>query len=212
MEIHAPERPINSFKDFALHIAIVTCGILIALGLEGLREAVHNRHVVRETRENIRSEMQLNLDNDKDELGRVTLYAQQLDALVKDLPTLAAQHPDQVNQRLDQIVNPGYFFLATGWQSALSTGALEHMSTDEVTAYGAAAQIIKIYTGLQQTAQENEGRTKAFFTAHPRLTPDQLEEGTERLLLFSRAEEALAFVGPQMKHSIEIALKAASAH
>jgi hypothetical protein len=212
MEIQAPERPINSFKDFAVHIAIVTCGILIALGLEGLREAVHNHHLVRETRDNIRVEMEINLGHENEELARVALYNQQLKSLVKDLPALAAQRPDQVNQRLGQIANPGYFFLANGWQSALSTGALEHMSTEEVTAYGAAAQIIKIYTGLQQTAQESESRTKAFFAAHPRLTPDQLEDGTERLLLLSRAEDALAFVGPQMKRSIESALSAASAH
>jgi hypothetical protein len=211
MEIHAPERPINSFKDFALHIAIVTCGILIALGLEGLREAVHNRHLVRETRESVRDEMEINLDHGRDEFARVALYNHQLKQLVQDLPTLAAQHPEQVNQRLAQIINPGYFFLSNSWQSALSTGALEHMSTPEVSAYGGAAEVIRIYSGLQRDADANEARTKAFFAAHPRLTPDQLEEGTERLLLFSRAEQALAFVGPQMKHSIENALTAASA-
>ena len=212
MEIHAPERPINSVKDFALHIAIVTCGILIALGLEGIIEAVHSRHLVRETRENVRFEMEIDLDHSKQELARVVLYDAQLKALVNDLPTLALQHPGQVNERLEPIENPGYFFLANSWQSALSTGALEHMSTDEVNAYGAAAEVIKVYTSLQHDAQANETRTKAFFAAHPRLTPEQLEEGTERLLLFSRAEEALSFVGPQMQKSIETALRAAEPH
>lgn len=212
MEIHAPERPIHSLKDFALHIAIVTCGILIALGLEGIREAIHNRHLVRETRESVRVEMEINVEHSNDELPRVKRYNNELNALVKDLPTLAAQHPEQVNQRLAQVQNPGYFFLSNSWQSALSTGALEHMSTHEVSAYGGAAEVIKIYSGLQNEAQTEETRTKAFFTAHPHLTPDQIEEGTERLLLFSRAEEALTFVGPQMRVSIDRALAAASAH
>jgi hypothetical protein len=211
MEIHAPERPIHSLKDFALHIAIVTCGILIALGLEGIREAIHNRHLVRETRESVRVEMEINVEHSNDELPRVKRYHDELDALVNDLPTLAAQHPEQVNQRLAQVQNPGYFFLSNSWQSALSTGALEHMSTSEVSAYGGAAEVIRIYSGLQTEAQTEETRTKAFFTAHPHLTPDQLEEGTERLLLFSRAEEALTFVGPQMRVSIDRALAAASA-
>jgi hypothetical protein len=210
MEIHAPERPINSLKDFALHIAIVTCGILIALGLEGLRETVHNRHLVGETRESVRLEMEINLEHGSDEFPRVARYNTQLKSLLQDLPTLAAQHPEQVNQRLAQIVNPGYFFLSNSWQSALSTGALEHMSTAEVSAYGGAAEMIKIYSGLQHDADANEARTKAFFAAHPRLTPDQLAEGTERLLLFSRAEQALAFVGPQLKTSIERAAAAAA--
>lgn len=212
MDIHAPESPISSFKDFALHIAIVTCGILIALGLEGIREAVHNRHLVRETRENVRSEMEVNDEHGKDELPRVASYSDSLKLLIKDLPSLATQDPKQVSTRLAAIQNPGYFFLSNSWQSALSTGALELMSTDEVNAYGGAAEVIKIYTNLQKEAETEETRSKAFFIAHPRLTPDQLEEGTERLLLFSRAEEALAFVGPQMKHSVERALKAASPH
>jgi hypothetical protein len=210
MEIHAPERPINSVKDFAIHIAIVTCGILIALGLEGIREAVHDYHLVRETRENVRSEMEINRDHYADELPRVAAYADQLSALVKDLPKLVREHPEQINQRLDQIANPGYFFLSNSWQTALSTGVLEHVSTAEVTAYGGAAQVIKIYTGLQQDAEMNETRTKVFFTAHPRPTPEQLEEGTERILVFERSERALAFVGPQMKREIDTAFRAAA--
>jgi hypothetical protein len=212
MEIHAPERPIHSFKDFALHIAIVTCGILIALGLEGIREAVHNHYLVHETRENVRAEMDINIEHSKDELPRVKRYNAELKSLIQDLPALAAQHPEQINRRLAQIQNPGYFFLSNSWQSALSTGALEHMSTDEVTAYGGTAQIIKIYTGLQNEAATEETRCKAFFTAHPHLESGQLEEGTERLLLFSRAEEALSFVGPQMEHSVESSLAAATRH
>jgi hypothetical protein len=212
MEFHAPESPIHSFKDFLIHISVVTCGILIALGLEGIREAVHNHHLVRDTRENVRFEIGVNLEHDRDELPRVTLYRDQLKSLTADLPVLAQQHPDQINKRLADISNPGYFFLANSWQSALSTGALEHMSTDEVSAYGGTAQMIRIYSGLQTEAMTQEARTKTFFTAHPRMTPDQLEEGTERLLMFSRAEEALAFVGPQMKQSFDRALSAASAH
>jgi hypothetical protein len=212
MEIHAPERPVNSLKDFALHIAIVTCGILIALGLEGVREHFHNRHLVHETREAVRLEMTINVDHNREELARVTLYRDQLKSLIADLPTLGAQHPEQIQARLSKIINPGYFFLSNSWQAALSTGALEHMSTDEVSAYGGAAQVIKIYSGIQNDAETEETRSMAFFTAHPHPTPDQLQEGTERLLLFYHAEVALAYVGPQMEVSIERALRAASTH
>jgi hypothetical protein len=210
MELHAPESPIHNFKDFFIHISIVTCGILIALGLEGIRQTVHNHRLIRETRENVLFEMGINQEHSKDELTRVALYDKQLKALVGDLPALAQQHSEQINQRLSTIANPGYFFLTNSWQSALSTGALEHMSTAEVNAYGGAAEVIKIYSGLQKDAETQESITKAYFSAHPRPTPDQLEQGTEDLLLFSRAEEALAFVGPQMKESVDRALQAAS--
>jgi len=210
MELHAPESPIHSLKDFAIHIAVVTCGILIALGLEGVREAVHNRTLVRETRENVRFEMTINRDHSVDEVRRVSLYSAQLKSLIADLPTLAQQHPEQINTRLQAIENPQYFFIANSWQSALSTGSLEHMSTEEVNVYGGAAESIKVYTELQKNAVAEEARSKAFFTAHPHLTPDQLADGTERLLLFYNAERELANVGPQMQGQVEQALEAAS--
>jgi hypothetical protein len=209
MELHAPESPIHSFKDFAIHIAVVTCGILIALGLEGVREAVHNHALVRETRENVRFEMNINRNHSTDEVRRVSLYSAQLKLLIADLPTLAQQHPEQINTRLAEIDNPEYFFIANSWQSALSTGSLEHMSTEEVNIYGGAAESIKVYTELQKNAVAEEARSKAFFTAHPRLNSDQLAEGTEHLLLFYNAERKLANVGPQMQGQVELALKAA---
>jgi hypothetical protein len=209
MEIHAPERPIESVRDFAMHIAVVTCGILIALGLEGVREAIHNHRLVRETRQAVREEMAINVEHMHDELPRVTLYRDQLKSLLADLPALERDHPEQVSVRLAAVQNPGYFFLANSWQAALSTGALEHMSAEEVETYGGAAQVIKIYTDIQGHAGTQEGACKAFFQAHPHLTPEQAEEGTERLLLFYRAESSLAFVGPQMQRQVEQAIRAA---
>jgi hypothetical protein len=154
--------------------------------------------------------MNINLDHTRNELPRITRYSAQLKSLIADLPMLAGQHPEQINARLTQIENPGYFFIANSWQSALSTGALEHMSTEEVNAYGGAAESIKIYSSMQKDAEMEEARSKAFFTSHPHLNPDQLAEGTEHLLLFYNAERELANVGPQMQDQVERALNAAN--
>ena len=210
MDIHAPDRPILSLKEFFVHILVVTCGILIALGLEGLRETIHNHRLVRETREMVRQEMTVNLDHCADELPRVTRYSKELKDLATDLPTLAREHPEEVAKRLKQESNPGYFFVANSWQAALSTGAVEHMSPDEVIAYGGSAEGIKIYSGLQREAEDQEASTKAYFAAHPKMTADQLAEGTERLLVLSHAEQSLANVAPQMKDDMERALRASS--
>jgi hypothetical protein len=50
MESHAPEKPILTIKEAAVHLGIVTAGILIALSLEALVEYVHHRTVVRKAR------------------------------------------------------------------------------------------------------------------------------------------------------------------
>lgn len=85
MEIHAPEEPVRSIRDFIVHIAIVTIGILIALGLDGAREMLHEHRLVHETRENFDQELKLGLNHMDDELPRVAAGKQKLDGLLQDL-------------------------------------------------------------------------------------------------------------------------------
>jgi hypothetical protein len=44
LEVHAPHEPIQSWKGFTIHIATITIGLLIAIGLEQLVEYFHHRH------------------------------------------------------------------------------------------------------------------------------------------------------------------------
>jgi hypothetical protein len=67
MEIHAPHKPILTMKEAAVHLTIVTIGILIALSLEGLLERSRHAALVREARANIASELRSN----KNKLERV---------------------------------------------------------------------------------------------------------------------------------------------
>src|SRR5579871_3439227 len=60
MEIHHPESPIHSKREFLFHMFTVVLGILIALGMEGTVEWFHHRALVREARENILAEVRKN--------------------------------------------------------------------------------------------------------------------------------------------------------
>ena len=42
LEPHAPHEPIHSWKSFAIHIAAIAVGLLLALALEQSAEAVHH--------------------------------------------------------------------------------------------------------------------------------------------------------------------------
>jgi hypothetical protein len=44
MEIHPPEGGIHSWRGFLVHMATIVLGILIAIGLEQMVEAIHHRH------------------------------------------------------------------------------------------------------------------------------------------------------------------------
>ncbi len=210
MEIHAPESPVNSLKDFLVHISIVTVGILIALGLEGLREAAHNRHLVRETRENVHTEMGYTLQHADEECKRVTAYGDTLKALVATLPSLSQHHPEHVLARLNTDSNPGYFLEANSYDVALSTGVFAHLGTPEISAYAYAAHAVKDYTALQTQGRTAEEGAKAYLMAHPNPSPAELGPEVERLMLFARSEENLAFVCPQMHEDVARAVRASA--
>jgi len=209
MDIHAPHERVHSLKDFAVHISIVTIGILIALSLEGLRETIRDRALVREARENFLRELSGDRKNLEKELPAVRKASKEIQILIADLPNLA-QQPDALNRRLAAIHNPFYFFPLGSWQAALSTGALAHMPTEEVSEYGLADYAIRGYSAFQNQALAAQERVMTFFLAHPNPTPSELREGTERLLLFSRAEETLAFLADQMEGDLNAAYYKAS--
>lgn len=63
MDIHPPHAPIRSVRDFLLQIFTVTCGIVIALALEGLIEWRQDEALARLTRQDFRAEISRNLAN-----------------------------------------------------------------------------------------------------------------------------------------------------
>ena len=211
MEIHAPESPVNSFKDFLVHISIVTVGILIALGLDGLRETIHNRHLVRETRENVHTEMGFDQDHAALECQRVIQYRDSLKALVDAMPAVAQRSGGELQARLNVDRNPGYILGANSWDAALSTGVLAHIPTGEVAAYAYGAEGMRTYAGLQTEARNAEAHAKAFVAAHPHPSADQVAQEMEDLLLFYNAQDGLAYFCPQMQGDVARAYRA-SAH
>jgi hypothetical protein len=43
LDVHAPHDSIHTWKGFLIHIATITTGLLIAIGLEQLVEHLHHR-------------------------------------------------------------------------------------------------------------------------------------------------------------------------
>jgi ribosomal protein L18 len=207
MNIHAPERPIHSLKDFGIHIAVVTVGILIALSLEGLREIVYDHQLVRETHENVRQEMTNDRDHAALEYKRIVVYRDELHQLVQAMPALEQQHPGEAAAALDKINNPGYLLSSNSWTAALSTGVLAHMPASEVEAFAYAAEGMTEYRELQKAAHLQEEHTKAYFSTHPTMNADQISEATERLTLLYQAEDDMVYFCSQMQEDIERALE-----
>jgi len=132
VDIHPP-HPIHTWKDFGIQLITVTAGIIIALSLEGVREAMHNRALVREARENIHREI---TDNQREVDGEIASMAERgkrVDTALRFAnELLKTKHTDIHSVEL------GLSFptlRAASWQTAERTGALAHMDYTEVQKY-----------------------------------------------------------------------------
>jgi hypothetical protein len=205
MEIHGPEGPTNSFKDFLIHIVIVTIGILIALGLEGIRETIYVHRLLRDARENFRVELHGNRQHLDLELKNDTLTLAQLDQIIADLPNLR-KNPAQFQERVAKLYPSGYFFSSSRWEAALSTGALGHMSVDEINRYAEANFLVHAYTTLESQANNDWQQLEAFVKGHENPTPEEMNTGVEKLYLYRADTRSLKQVAEEFSNSLDKAL------
>lgn len=202
IELHTPTKPLQNPREFVVHIAPVTIGILIALALEGLVQAIQHHRLVSETRQEFQAELHSDQKRAHIELAGVRDANRKLKQLVADLPVLMKSHPEQIVPRLYSIQNPGYFFPANSWQTALSTGALAHMPPEEVEQYADVFYVIRSYADAQRDGLATEDRAKAFAQSHLTSNAADLEEGVERIVLFARAENGREDVCERMDTDI----------
>jgi hypothetical protein len=205
MEIHGPEGPTNSFKDFLIHIVIVTIGILIALGLEGIRETIYVHRVVRDARENFHVELIGNRRNLDRELKNDTETLAQLDQIIADLSNLR-KNPAELRARIAKLYPSGYFFSSSRWESALSTGALGHMSVDEVNQYAEVNFLVHAYTTLESQANTDWQQLEAFFSANENPAQQEMNTGVEKLYLYRADTRSLKQVAEEFSNSLNNAL------
>jgi hypothetical protein len=201
MEIHGPEGPTSSFKDFLIHIVIVTIGILIALGLEGIREAIYVHRVVRDARENFHVELVGNRRNLDRELKNDSEMLAQLNQIIADLPKLR-KDPAEFRARVAKLYPSGYFFSSSRWESALSTGALGHMSVDEVNQYAEVNFLAHAYTALESQTNTDWEHLEAFFSANENPTPQEINTGIEKLYLYRADTRSLKQVAEEFSNSL----------
>jgi hypothetical protein len=62
MEVHPPDHPIHTMKDFLIHMATIVLGLLIALGLEESVKAYERHETHTKLKERIRKEAKSNVE------------------------------------------------------------------------------------------------------------------------------------------------------
>jgi hypothetical protein len=85
LDVHAPHESVHTWRDFFIHIATITVGLFIAIGLEQTVEHFHHLHQRHQLEDNLRDELRTNLRRDAKDfrvLADVRAYTVELKSAV----------------------------------------------------------------------------------------------------------------------------------
>ena len=130
IDVHPPHQATHTWTDFFIHIATISAGLLIAIGLEQGVEVIHHRHEGNHARELIAEEMTKNLE--LVQMDRYTL-AMHEDYLFKDLRIIAHMRSHTLAPGNRMVLFHPYVKLATSaWQTARESQLLALLPYGEV--------------------------------------------------------------------------------
>ncbi len=200
MEIHAPHHPIMSVREFLVHLAMVTLGILIALGLEQSVEVYHHRELAQEARANMLTELSEN--------------KKELESHLSGLPKLQKDRENDlavVNQLLArkplQELSMGLSFSGStlssaSWTTASTVGALAYMEYDEVKRFAEAYKLQEFFDNLQheevRDVQRGVGLLGSLKEGPEKIPPEELRALKAQLQQSSAALTVLDQLGRQL--------------
>jgi hypothetical protein len=158
MEIHAPDKPIHSKREFLFHMLTVVLGILIALTLDGIVTWGHHRMLVREARANIATELRNNKETIQKAVPEIQARQKQLQDVISTI--------DQVEKTRKLSGKLGYGFASyelysTAWKTAAVSGAVTHMEYEQLKDYTDAYDLQQDFLTVQSQGFTSVGNLAA---------------------------------------------------
>jgi len=151
MEIHAPNKPIHSKKEFLFHMLTVVLGILIALALDGIVTWAHHRVLVREARANITAELRRNQSTIDSALVEMPKRQADLKHIIDVMREVEANRGALKSDTLNFSV-ANHDLYSTAWQTAATSGGVTYMSYDELRRYTEVYTTQQMFSSLQEQA------------------------------------------------------------
>lgn len=203
MDLHPPEQPIRTLKDFGLHLCVVTVGILIALGLEQVVEAHHRASVAREAVEGFRRELTDNRDLVKIVLEAMPEVRSRIHAQLDLLNTI----PVPAGARFK---NPGVHYnplYAASWDTAIATQAMGYLPYDTVKKYSQAYTNLRVFSDEERIMLSAWHDLQAYGEDLSAMTPDQRRALAEQLHRYDSFTFSLDSAGEGVLKSTDEALR-----
>ncbi len=210
MEIHAPEKPIHSKKEFIFHMFTVVLGILIALALDGMVTWAHHRILVREARANIATELRNNKEIIQKAVPEILAREKQLQGMISTIDEV------EKGRKLLPTAHIGYTFASyeiysTAWKTASVSGAVTHMEYDQLKAYTDAYDLQQDFLTVQAQGFAAVGDLAAamhLFEQDLRKVPQgRLEEAQRQAVKILTIQKTLENVSAGLIQAYDNALK-----
>jgi hypothetical protein len=147
MHIHKP-TPARNLREFFSEISIIVVGILIAIALEQVVEAVRDHRRVEDARSNIHAEIANNLGLMERRAQTEPCVSRRLDEVAGLIAEASAGHPAQGPL---WIGHPMVWITADGrYRSGVQSGAVGLMPTREQAVYSSVYAMFAEYTATQR--------------------------------------------------------------
>lgn len=130
LDVHPPSEPIHGWRDFFIHLATITIGLLIALSLERAVEWQHHRHLAHQTKVSLGNEIRGNSKQVGVALEDVNRMLGTLKQDVAVLNRILAnpKKPNREDIKFDYKIR---WFNDVRWRTAQTTTALSYLPYDE---------------------------------------------------------------------------------
>jgi hypothetical protein len=176
MHVHLP-KSLHGWREFAWEVLIIVVGVLIALSAQQVVERMTWRGRVNEAKEDLRAELSDDLFAAQERIRRKECIDRQL-ARVSDL----IDHPPPAASKLHGVGNTRSWS-SSAWDSAVASGAVSHMFTDERARYAQIYSAVRLLhdMNLNEFATGTELRMLERGGAISDLTQDRLRAMVAKL-------------------------------
>jgi hypothetical protein len=192
MELHHP-APIRTLKEFLTHLGIVTLGILIALGLEALVDALHHRKLAAEAVDGFRHELADNRAQVVEVLKGMPRLREQILAQIAGLTA-----PAPPVGTTEAIKYPGISFnlmTTASWDTAIATQALNDIPYATAKRYSEAYGVLRLFVEEERVGFGTWQDLRIYGDDAARLSPEQRRALIEQLRRYENFTHVIDMVG-----------------
>jgi hypothetical protein len=181
MEVHPPDHPIMTWKQFLVHMSTICLGLLIALGLEHVAELVHQHEQIKQAREALDLERRKNIvllqQASIESRREQVIYSGNLAALeyIKAHPNAPL---NQLPAAIQWVAWP-YHLSSTAWHTLRSNSTASLMPSAEMQKEDGLYSEIELFNTRQDRVLEDMFRASQYAqqVTDPRmLSPAQLDQ------------------------------------